>query len=83
VLAEATEERLKKYFEEELSESERERLLSLPADEMQRQLKRSFVMSRLPGEGRPFSPQQPMQRKQPGRNEKPGGAERPFRPAQP
>ena len=51
--AEATDERLKKFFEEELTKSERERLLSLPAEEMQRQLRRAFMMSRLP-EGRPF-----------------------------
>lgn len=60
-LAEATDERLKKFFEEELSKSERERLLSLPAEVMQRELRRAYMMSRLP-EGRPF--RQPMSQPQ-------------------
>jgi hypothetical protein len=58
MLPEATVEQLKKFFEDELSESERERLLSLPADEMQRQLRRAFVLSRWQ-EGRPFRQNQP------------------------
>ena len=62
MLADATDEHLKKFFEDELSESERERLLSLPADEMQRQLRRAFLMSRKPSEGRPFRQNLPQPR---------------------
>jgi hypothetical protein len=39
-----SEERLKRFFESELSESERQQLLALPSDEFQRQLRRTYYI---------------------------------------
>ncbi|HEX4132354.1 MAG TPA: hypothetical protein VHZ24_20145 [Pirellulales bacterium] len=44
-----SEERLRQFYETEISEAERERLLTLPADEMQMQLRRMYQLSVIGG----------------------------------
>ncbi|HWB00188.1 MAG TPA: hypothetical protein VG713_16960, partial [Pirellulales bacterium] len=44
---EVTEERLRQFFETQISEAERERLLMLPADEMRMQLRRMYQFGTL------------------------------------
>jgi hypothetical protein len=46
-------ERLADFFEKELSDDERDRLLSLPGDEMQRELQRLYLTRTKPPEGSP------------------------------
>ncbi len=60
---------LDRFFEEELDGAQRDRLLSLPADELQRELWRTYVSHERPGEqpmGRSFGPGQGRQPGPPG-----------------
>jgi len=67
----ADDERLLKFFEHELTDAERDRLLNMPGEEMQRELQRLYLTRTKPPEGTGHRPEGPRHGNRPG-------GERPF-----